>query len=402
MSYNRKLLGEHLERIFAHTRDGFVDPNSVRALFVIGGEGTAISFQGVAAKLGGVLPEGAGPTLSIVDDGYDALMDFVDEALKDEELRELVGKEAVQKQVTDFVQSSGGTMPQGDAADLVRNEILRPLREAIRPWVCVVPVVNLQVKANLEIGSTMFVPRSSGALEATRFVMDHEYAGDTDKQDAQRFQFVEMVNQLTDSASAFARVTFKAHPKHTNAVAVTHAEIAINVLRAFTHAFYRHDLRARFGLPTEIQPGRWWSMALGQDDQHTMQCNSHDRGALAPFELDEAKTTHLMRNCHFETLLSIATRSPEVRNTLEQVILQSVQSIGRSVVAPSVDRAFLGCGVHDRRCARKPRSRYQKAGPATTSVGFYAQMSLLFSGFARTVMHPGLCNRFGAITRCGQ
>ena len=46
MSLNRKTLGKHLERIFAQTREGAVDPQSVRASFVIGGEGTAIAFSG--------------------------------------------------------------------------------------------------------------------------------------------------------------------------------------------------------------------------------------------------------------------------------------------------------------------------------------------------------------------
>lgn len=345
MSYDRKLLGKCLERIFAGTREGAVDPESVRALFVIGGEGTAIALRGATGNFAGVVPEGGGPTLSIVDDGYHALMDFVDEALKDDELRELVGRESVTKQVTDFVQSSHGKMPEGTAPDLVRHEIVKPLRAAIRPWVCLVPVVNLQVKTSLEIGSTVFVSRASGSLEATRFVTEHEFAGDTDKQEAQCFKFLELVNHMTDSATAFARVTFKGHPKHANAVAVTHAELAINILRAFTHAFYKHGLRARFGLPTEVQSGLWWSMALGQDDQHTIQSGSHQRGSLAPFELDDAKTTHLMDNCHFDTLRSIAARPIGERSTLEQAILQSVQAIGRSVVALSVDRAFLGCAI---------------------------------------------------------
>lgn len=345
MSCNRKLLGKYLERIFAQTHDGAVDRESVRALFVICGDGTAISIQGTAGRIEGVVPSGAEPTLSIVDDGYDALMEFVDEALKDDELRELVGRESVRKQVTDFVQSSGGTMPEGDAADLVRYEIAKPLRAAIRSWVCVVPVVNLQVKASLEIGSTKFVPRPSGALEAIRFVIEHRYAGNTDKQEAQCYMCLELVNDMTNSATAFARVTFRAHPKHANAVAVAHAENAINLLRAFTHAFYRHDLRARFGLPTEIQPGLWWSMAMGQDDHHTIHSSSHKRGSLAPFELDDTKISYLTEHCQFETLRSIAARAIGERNTLERAILQSVQSIGRSVVAPSVDRAFLGCAI---------------------------------------------------------
>ncbi len=344
MSLNRKTLGKHLERIFAQTREGAVDPKSVQAFFVIGGEGTAVSFQGATGSFAGVVPEGGGPTLSIVDDGYHALMDFVDEALKDDELRELVGRESVLQSVTDFVQASGGTMPEGDAADLVRQEIVKPLRAAIRPWVCLVPVVNLQVKTSLEVGSTVFVPRPSGASEAARFVIEHEYAGNIHKQEAQCFRGLELANHMTNAATAFARVTCKAYPKHANTVAVQHAETAINILRAFTHVFYSHGLRARFGLPTEIQSGLWWSAAMRQDE-HAMEFGSHQRGALSPFELDEAKTMHLTNNCHFDALRSIAARPAGERNTLEQAILQSVQAIGRSVVAPSVDRAFLGCVI---------------------------------------------------------
>lgn len=345
VSYNLTRLAEHLQRIFAHTRVGAVDPSSVQAYLVMGGEGTALSFHGAAGCFAGAIPEGAGPTLSIVDDGYFGLMDFVDESLKDYELRELVGKDAVRQQVMKYVQSSGETIPTGDRVELVRDKIVRPLRDAIRPWVCLVPIANLDAKASLLIGSTEFVSRVSGSLDAVRFIMEHQFAGDADTQDAQAFSVLDRVGGMSESATAFMRVTVRAHPKHVNAVAAAQAENTINTLRAFTPVFYRHDQRAKFGLPMEIQSGHWWSMAMGQDDRHSIHFNSHGRGSLCPFELDESKIAYLTQNLRFDRLRSIAARPAGDRNTLEQEIMQSVQSLGRAVVAPSVDRAFLECAI---------------------------------------------------------
>ncbi len=80
MSLNRKTLGKHLERIFAQTREGAVDPKSVRALFIIRGEGTAISFQGATGSFAGIVPKGDGPTLRALGhhDRWASHVDFRD------------------------------------------------------------------------------------------------------------------------------------------------------------------------------------------------------------------------------------------------------------------------------------------------------------------------------------
>jgi hypothetical protein len=345
MGYNLKRLADQLRLVLSNTHRELVEPTPGQAIFVMGGAGTSIRFESKACRLEGTLPDDAGPTVSIVGEGFDALEDFVEEALKDYDLRHFVGKKAIHNQVTGWVRASAAMSTPSDLAEVIREKIIKPLRSDVCPWLCLVPLVNLLVKVPVQIGSATLVSQETGTLEAAKFILDHRYAGSDVEQHQQRFHMLTRVGRIGEMATSYARVETKGHAQHIDEIAIAHTEIAINVLRAFTHLFARHELRARFGLPSEIQTGSWSQLQLGQDENHCFQMQVRSKGALDTFEVDESKLSRLKAGFAFDSLIAIAAKPLAGRNSFEMAVLQSVLSLGRSVVAGSIDQSFLGCAI---------------------------------------------------------
>jgi len=98
-----------------------------------------------------------------------------------------------------------------------------------------------------------------------------------------------------------------------------------------------------FGLSPEVQTGTSRLLSLGQEDRTCFQAVIETKGALFPFELDDGKISHLRERYAFGEAVSIMEKKPDDWTSLESVVVQAAQALGRSVVAQSADESFLGC-----------------------------------------------------------
>jgi hypothetical protein len=347
VSYNLKHIASLATTILANTKEGMADPDRYRRIRVLGGKGSVITVKGETGGFTGRMPDDAAPTVSFVDDGCGALAEAVQEILKDAAFREKVGQAAVLESVGKFAQNHFGHPAPDEMRQAIKDEILQPLRAEIRPWKVIVPVVNLVVKTPLSIGPVTLTSYEPTLAEATAYVVNHPFGGPPETHDQQRVAALNVVRQTTGESKAFAHVQTEAHPKHCCIRGRATAALAINLLRSFTHAFYSHSRRVRFGLSSELQTGISISrlLSLGQEDRTFFQAVCETKGALFPFELDGGKISHLRERYAFGEAVSIMEKNPDKWTPLEYVVVQAAQTLGRSVLAQSADESFLGCTI---------------------------------------------------------
>jgi len=345
MSYDKSRLAALLKTIYENTSKAPEDPKGHRSVKILGGAGTKVSFSGPRGSFEGIVPEGCGPTLTVFDDGVDAFNAFVEETLKDDHLREMIGPGAVEQQLNTLLQNTGGDAPDEELSHVVRFQILKPLREGIQPWVSFVPVVNLVVERPLTIANVQFVSRQAAEEESEGFVQEHEFAGEAESQLSQKQAILNQVRSSSRQFTGFARVCVSAHQKRVAGVVADAALIALNVLRAHTSLLYRDSDRALIGLPTELSSGFWQTISLGQDRRHTINVDNEQRGPLIPFVLNDRTIGHLRSNCHFDLIQEILEKPTEDRNSLEVALIQAFQALGRAIVAPTNDLFFLNSTI---------------------------------------------------------
>lgn len=345
MGYDKKYLGELLKRVYASTREGIVHNNEYRRAKVLGGSGTRIRISGANNAFEGVVPEGQGPTLTIVDDGVDAINEFVFELLKDPEFRDIVGREAIENELGGLLRSTVGVLPTDDLSSIVRFQIIKPLRDGIRDWQTYIPVVNLVTRERLILGNVEFIDAQESRNAIGEFISEHQFAGDGEEKQKQRQAISQKIDLTCQQCQSFARVTLRAHEKRVQSVASDIALIAVNVLRAHTHLFYSHEQRALIGLPIELPSGVWETISLGTDEDRKVQLNSGLFGPHLKFVLDSRMIEHLKNECHFGVVQDILGKTGANRNSFESAVVQAYQSLGRAIVAPTVDMRFLGCAI---------------------------------------------------------
>ena len=84
---------------------------------------------------------------------------------------------------------------------------------------------------------------------------------------------------------------------------------------------------------------------LAQEGDSTFQLENESTGPLMPFNLNDEKITHLGERCGFRDGAAILQKHESDWTSLESVVIQASQALGRSVVASSVDESFLGCTI---------------------------------------------------------
>ena len=125
--------------------------------------GSKVSINSAKGAFEGTIDDSAGPTIVVRADGLTAFEEFLDEATKDEEIKEFVGRDAIATHLKSFLQSTEGKLPAEPMDEVIRFKILKPLREKIQNWVAFLPVVNLVVTCPLTLGNVEFVSREVGA-----------------------------------------------------------------------------------------------------------------------------------------------------------------------------------------------------------------------------------------------
>lgn len=347
MNYDKNRLADSLKMVYAFTSEGVDDPSKYRRFKVLAGSGTKLSFSTLGETIfEGIVEEGRGPTLMIVDDGMDAYDSFVDEALKDDEIREIIGRGAIQKQLDNLLQSTSGRPPSEDAASVVGSKIMKPLRDNIRVWHSYVPIVNLNTKDSLRLGEVEFVSAEETKNASETFIEEHQFgSADIAYQKKQRQALRTQIDDSCQQSPSFAKVVLRAHSDRTLDVAADKALIAINILRAHTHLFYHYGDNALVGLPTELSSGAWQTISLSQDESRSFNMNYGRRGPLLPFDLDKKKIDHLKSKCHLVLLQKILDKPSGDRNSFESAVIQAFQSLGRAIVSPTIDMRFLNCTI---------------------------------------------------------
>jgi len=344
--YDKARLVELLRKLYQFTRDGAAESKDHRRLRILGGSGTRLSFTSPTGTFEAAVPDGDVPTLTIIDDGVDALDAFAGEVLKDEEFRDIIGRAAVQEHLETFLQSTKGQLPDEDIKDVVRFRILKPLRDAVQEWCSYVPIVNLVVQAPLRLGDVTFVPQKEAEDESRHFIEEHQFGGgDAEYQEQQREAILAQIASSGSAFPSFVKVKLRAHSKRVRDVAADKALIAVNVLRAHTHLFHSYSDRALIGLPTEMSTGSWQTTSLSTDSRHSFNMQNADRGPLMPFVLDARKLEHLTSRCYLGLIQEILDKPSQARNSLETVGVQAFQSLGRAIVAPTIDMRCLGCTI---------------------------------------------------------
>jgi len=342
MSYSKVQLSKLLQVIYDNTHEG-LDWDIGKPIKVLGAKGTRISVTSTAGTLAAQVPDEEGPTLVISEKGVLALRAFVTETMKDDELRTHVSPEAVEKQIDILLRKTVGTLPAEGLEQTLKSGVLKPLREAIRPWIVFLPIENLLVRKELKIGDVVFQPADVAWIDIDTRFGEHEFPGPPDERAGQKKQVEQLLSFQRGAYSSCAKVSVRGHKTKCTQIAMEIARLSINTLRAFTHVLYPYSFKTYFGLPNEVQRGTWLSICHASDEKKGFQMDLHQRQAHVAFEIDENKMNILRECCCYEQIQKIFATDPDTRQEIDVVIIQALQALGNSVVAPTVDVSFLNC-----------------------------------------------------------
>jgi len=263
--------------------------------------------------------------------------------MKDEEINEFVGREAIAKHLKSLLQSTEGKLPTEPTDEIIRFDILKPLREGIQAWIAFLPVVNLVVECPLPLGDVEFVGQEVAHKESGDVIRAHRFGGSDEEQAGQRDDMLKVIDNFGEQSRGYAKVTFRAHQGNVSQVATNVALLSLNVLR-FIYAFVQQPFqRSFFGLPIELSKGHWSLVAYSPG--HAFHVPQSSTGPLIPFELNASVIQHLQEKCHLNLIQEILSKPEDERNSLETVLVDSFQALGRAVVAPTTELFFLGCTI---------------------------------------------------------
>lgn len=348
MGYNKKVLGDLLQKILAHTTKDPVSMKEHGRLRTLCGAGTTISMGGGDSALVAEVAESAGPTLSILTDGCNAWEEFIDEAIKDPSVALSIGRKAIDDQIGNCVKKLfGQQLSQLDWAQLVRSEILQPLKSEVILRTCFVPIINIDIAEEFRLGQTSLVTRDHASLFVEKYLQEHRYGGATDEAKAHQKLLAENIfrDALQESAS-FARVDIEVHAKHAYELSLSLAKRELSVLRAFTYLLQPFSLRSYCYLPMEASAGIAICPSFESAPGHHSFTIPHQRyGHLGKFSLNKLTIAHLNENCGFQVLCDILKKPHEVQNSFEAAVIRSFDRVGRAVLATTNDDEFAGYAI---------------------------------------------------------
>lgn len=334
-----KRLSETLAVVFANTVVGKAPPPDSEPMLMVAGSGAAFSAVGPGLDISGTVPEGVGPSVTIYGEGFRALTRFVDDILALDDLSGVIAAVSVREQVVSVIRELRGQLPVS-LPQIIRPRIIDPLLATVEDWTCLIPLVDLDVKAPLQIGSVTFIGKGAEATGFGSAASQHLEAHLANDRDARSIMLSSVFKSLEECGSAYAMVRLRADKKHAYEVALIKASEALNLLRAFTRIYYHRGDQVRFGLPTEVPAGAWLLMAMSEKAINT---DARRRGTLARFELNDEKVKDLQGRLHLSTLHEWAVSGALGPKTLARAIWESLQNVGRSKLATSLDQELVYC-----------------------------------------------------------
>lgn len=345
MSYNKQKLADYLRSIFKHTDVDLTDLEKKRRHLILGGAGSGMVITPKGrAPVHFQVPDDAPPTMYVYDEGCDALDDFVSECMRDSEIELLVGRDGVLTHLQNLiVELRGQVTDEADYSEIIRDKILKPLREGIIEWDISVPVANLQLEHPVKVGKVEFIPHHIGYLANVALVMSHKGGDDLARQNSDKFAILSLVNQASATAKSWAVTKVRSHQARFKEVAAIEVEAAINVIRAFIHVFFPRSLKSAFGLPFDIAGGT--TLFFGKAEPDNLSIQWDHRGTLAPIELMDTMIQRLRTDYCFDTLSQICGTPRSERTSMQQAVAVSNHWLGRSVVALAKEDAFTSCTI---------------------------------------------------------
>jgi hypothetical protein len=346
MSYSKQRLAELFKCIYDHTTDALKDIEKCRNFKLLGGAGTIIKFTNERGTFTGKVPDDAGKTLRIFDEGVDAIGLFVEELHKDEDIKTYVSSKGIEKQVEDALRLNYGKIDCDNIGVFIKESIIKPIRNNIRIWEVYVPVVNLKVEKEIVLGDVSFLPKDITSKTINEFMSkgNYRFYGETEeKKEDNRKAFLGQISKILDGYLAFARVKCKSHSSNIESVATNKAFMAINAVRAFLHILCPpSNKKALWGLPQEITPGLSGIISLNYSEKRSFNLNYVKRGPIITFVLGSSNIEKLQSICHLETIQKILAKADGRRTCLENVAIAALQAIGKAIVAPTTDMRFIG------------------------------------------------------------
>jgi len=345
MSYDKNKLVDHLKTVFEFSTLEDLDLNKCRRYLRLGGQGDELVIVPKGkAPLQFSLPDDAPPGILIYDDGCDALDSFVQEYSRDTELSLRVGASAVQNKVTNLV-SELATVDWKtlDYGSLLKDRILKALKDEIRSWRVVIPLVNVKIEHPLKIGTVGLLPHVDGFLQNVDLMNGHDFGVNPEKAKSDKFCLLKVVSDIGQRCTSWASVTVEAHSSRIDTVATEEVEGALNVIRSFVHAFYTRQLKCTFGMLHEISGTN--GVFIADANREHINVSFENRNSLAQFELTGSIIQALKNHWCFDILSAICAIRPSERTTLQRAVHIANHWLGRSAAMMTSEEALTACTI---------------------------------------------------------
>jgi hypothetical protein len=301
----------------------------------------AIQFGPIA----GELPADAFPSVIIYGDGAVALSAFVDEIISaDSEMRVVVGARAIRDAVAQFAQrcNAEGERP-AELVAAVRHAILKPLKDAIQTRTVFVPINNLEIEGELDLGMGQIMSRSA-VMQATKdFISSAQKASTTPRPtDIPPFEHWEawVTSTMQGLPPPCLRIEVRSHKAAAQERAQAIAIEAMNILRAFLQFCCSADKKQFPYITGETGCAHFQTASFDLVDR-AFETQSLVVGPQMPAVLSADVIKHLEDNCAFGVMRDILAKPAQDRNTFEHALVSAAECLGRSSIAPTRHQAVV-------------------------------------------------------------
>ena len=288
---------------------------------------------------------GLGPAFFLIDDGYMAFEEYVQETLKDEKIGRYVGRKAIERSIETLLRKYKGTSDADrKTLDIDVKESLKSLRSSIATWQAFVPVDNLILEglSELRIGNVYFHPFGSiDKLLRELFLHSIDTTQHPDEEKAKIKEILEAnLLSIYNTAPTCAKLSIRGEKSRIPELVDADVDASLNLLRCYTNMIFDRGARAYIGLRgTVFRAPRPCLIFASEGEEH--MANVQNWGILFPYQLDSKKLQFLKTDCSFDTLSEVLSKPDISRTELESIILTTIRWLGRGVVATDLPEKVL-------------------------------------------------------------
>lgn len=345
MDLNKNTLVKYLNRILENTSIGLANSDNHLAAHSFMGNDATITFTS-PGQAPVIIPKPndnkAAQTISVVDDGYFALKDFIDECNKDIVIERYIGQKAIMDELETLIRKWFNHTVDNKAMVSDIRLSLQHLRELVMQWNIHLSLDNIVLNGleSFQLGSVKLMPTIAcrSELKSKLFKNLDDSANDEITKQSAKVQLDDQITEFYPANGTTAVLTVSAEESYLRDVVERKLDEVLNILRGFTHLIFPREHQCLFGIKGWLVKGHEAFISVAMNDSK-WNYSKNLIGAKFPYELTTDKVDFLRKNCALDIFDAILHKNEYTQ--FENALLVASHWHGSAINAPTSSQEFV-------------------------------------------------------------